>query len=247
MNRFVSTLITCCLVTCALFAAPQQPDSITGTAPQLEHPQYDQLIGGEVLRVLDVNTILIRIEGKNTRYNLLGISSTGLDAAQKSQAIDALSRLLLGERIKLQPDPSDTNTRSSRAAAFVYRKPDHLCVNLELVRQGYVRYSDARMSIHTKVFDHYQSAARELHRGIWGAGTPAFLESESSEQQPDSNTPEPQPQPVNTPPHTIYITKYGTKYHREGCSHLTDTATRTTRDKVQDTHKPCKTCKPDQP
>ena len=45
---------------------------------------------------------------------------------------------------------------------------------------------------------------------------------------------------------TVYVTKTGTKYHRAGCRHLTDSARAIPLTEAMRSLQPCKNCKPPQ-
>ncbi len=235
------------LMATAVFAQPQTPGTPSNpdSVPLHQAPDYASLSTGTVIRVLDQNTVLIEIDGETERLDLLGVSgATGAQhASQAKQAIDTLNRLTLGETVLIQNDPSGELNRANKRVAYLYRAPDHLFINLELVRQGLTRLSNASMSIHSPLFEHYQRRAQQRERGIWNPNEPP--------PQPDTLAdPLPAPseaQPSSGPDRTIYITAHGTKYHRKDCSHLTDSARPTTRESIATSHGPCKTCEPDAP
>ena len=224
------------------------PDQPTQAAPQTDTtPDFSTLPIGKVARILDENTVLIEIDDRTIRYDLLGVSAASTDrsAAHTQSAIDALSRMLLGESVAIEHDPQGERNIANRRAVYLYRIPDHLFVNLELVRQGYTRHSPISMTIHTKVFEHYQTRAQNLFRGIWDPQAPVqTIDETNSDQSPSQDDPESTQQSGGTAA-TVYITAYGTRYHTKDCPHLTDTTRPTTRDQIKDSHKPCKTCKPD--
>lgn len=228
---------------CAMLAlAPAADDKEQPPIPNAPDPAL--LIHGEVTRVLDENTVLIRIGDKHERYDLLGVSAFNrTDTVNARIAIDALSRFVLNEQVAILHDPLGDRNTANKLVGFLYRQPDQTMVNLELVRQGYTRHSSSRMSLHKDVFSHYAKRAETLRRGVWGSATPTSDPNEPSLRD------DPQPQPETTkstaPADRIFVTKHGRKYHRQECPHLTDTATPTTRQKIKTTHEPCKTCKPD--
>lgn len=219
--------------------------SITTQTPRLQAPEYQSLQSGTVTRVLDQNTILVEIDGKATRIDLLGVSgaTTPQHRNQSSAAIETLSMLTLGEIVRIQYDPNGETNRSNKRVAYLYRAPDNLFVNLELIRQGQSRFTKNSMSIHIPIFEHYEQRAKQLMRGIWEPGKPLPPQETPEEKAP---TPSVDKSPSQIPG-TIYITRHGTKYHLKDCPHLTDSTRPTTRDKIESTHQPCKTCTPDTP
>jgi len=172
------------------------------------------------------------------------------DKAHAALAIDALSRMVLGEIVAIQHDPLGERNAANRLAAYIYRTPDHLPINLELVRQGYTRHSSAWMSIHNQPFLHHQSRAQELQRGIWNPEAPPLnIATQSPEPQTETSPKEsdesrPVTRHTHSPGTTFYITEHGTRYHLENCPHLTDSTRPTTYNDIKDTHQPCKTCRP---
>ena len=243
------------LLCCAIVALASQPDANPNEPPTLQPPDYTTLQHAQVTRVLDEDTVLVRIGEKYQRYDLLGLAPlTTKQRAAKAALTDALTRIMLNETVLIQHDPATQTNQSTRRHAYFYRHPDHLPINLELIRQGYARFSQARMSIHTAVFSHYEARARDLERGIWSSHTPEPAKSPDlgpDPKQAPRTAPEPDPpadpDPRHAIPERVYVTKYGTKYHREGCTHLTPSARPVQRDDIDATHKPCKTCKPDTP
>lgn len=228
---------------CALLAIAPLPDD--NDKPPVPHaPDPALLIHGEVTRVLDENTVLIRIGDKHERYDLLGVSAlTRAESVNARIAIDALSRLVLNEQVAIHHDPLGKRNASNKLVGYLYRQPDQTLVNLELVRQGYTRHSSSWMSLHKDVFSHYTNRAETLQRGIWGTASPTSDPNEPALQ--DEPQPRPETPQTTHPADRVFVTKHGRKYHRQECPHLTDTATPTTRQKIHTTHEPCKTCKPD--
>lgn len=255
-NRIILALFACTLAAGA-WASPQPAPETTAPQqpPRLAHPNFSTLQTGTVTRVLDENTVLIDIDGSTARYHLLGVAALpSRDKAHAALALDALSRMALGETVAIQHDPLGERNAANRLAAYIYRAPDHLPINLELVRQGYTRHSSAWMSIHNQPFLHHQSRAQELQRGIWNPDEPILnLANQNHEPQTnpspetspaDPTDPEPATHHTHNPGTTFYITEHGTRYHLENCPHLTDSTRPTTYNQIKDSHQPCKTCRP---
>jgi endonuclease YncB( thermonuclease family) len=210
----------------------------TDETPRLKLPNFDSLESGIVLRILDENTVLVRVGINTERYELLGVPE--FYRTQKSEAtiaIDALRRMMLNERVLIQTDPLGKHLKNSnRLAAFFYREPDRMQLNLELIRQGYMSYSSVGMSQHRETFEYYHDRAKELERGIW---------AKNVQDQSDGMESKPSTEPSMSADQQVYITLHGKKYHRNGCQHLSSSAKLASRDQIQKTHQPCKTCRPD--
>jgi micrococcal nuclease len=106
------------------------------------------------------------------KLRLLGVDTP--ETVHPSKPVEAFgkearrftSNLLKGESVYLEFDKDKTD-KYGRTLAFVYRAPDGLFVNLEIVRQGYghayTKYPfDPDMK---KLFRHYEKDAREAGAG----------------------------------------------------------------------------------
>ncbi len=236
------------------WGGPENPQPPQPVPPAIDAPDTAALPQGSVTRVLDTDTLLLKVDGKPLRIDLLGVSaatttSTRADDPDATAAVSFLEHLLLGETVAIQYDPKGEYTTANKRAAYLFRAPDNLFVNLELVRQGYARHTDSSMSIHLDAFAYYQQRARDLERGVWDPDRPAPAPATPVQAQPN-----PQPATLTTTsPHPldpaaddiVYITKYGKSYHRKDCPHLTDTQRPMRRDDLKNNYTPCKTCKPD--
>jgi micrococcal nuclease len=76
---------------------------------------------------------------------------------------------LAGRRVELRTD-AETRDRYGRLLAYVYRRPDGLFVNAELVRRGFATTLTIPPNVaHAEEFLRLQRAAREAGRGFWSA------------------------------------------------------------------------------
>ena len=98
----------------------------------------------EVARVVDGDTIKIMYEGKQQSVRLIGVNTPETVHPTKpvepfgNEASYFLTNLLIGEMVSLQFG-KEKHDKYGRLLAYVYRAPDGLFVNLEIVRQGYGR------------------------------------------------------------------------------------------------------------
>ena len=238
----LATLIVISLTT-GIAWAQAQPSADDTTVPEFHHPEYDTLAIGVVTRILDENTVLVRINRKYERYDLLGVAPFPDSASVDSQhAIGFLKRSLLHEHVRVQFDTNPQRNREGRLAVFLYRSPDHLFVNLELVRQGLVHADHTQLDRHRDIFNYHAKRAAERQVGLWDPDPQPQLKPGSN----PNGREEPAPTPELIRPNMVYITEHGKKYHREGCTHLTDSARSTSREQIRSTHDPCKTCRPDE-
>ena len=118
-------------------------------------------------RVLKVDShfgIEIEYEGKPTRIHLLGIE---IGTTPYRYAHDYLNDLLVGEWVYLRFGEEKESPRFVNVLqSYVYRAPDGLFVNLELIRLGYVKakqHAGDRMQL----LQHYRDRADTQGKGLW--------------------------------------------------------------------------------
>jgi micrococcal nuclease len=130
--------------------------------------------GATVERVVDGDTLVVRVSGRRDRVRLIGMDtpeSVKPNTPVQCFAIEASNRTkaLLPARtpIRLVGDVEQRD-RYKRLLAYVYRASDNLFVNLALVREGYaVPYTFPPNVAHTSEFVAAADDAREAHRGLW--------------------------------------------------------------------------------
>jgi micrococcal nuclease len=133
-------------------------------------------VAATVVRVVDGDTIRVRIAGgalEAVRY--IGIDTpesvkpdTPVECFAKAAA--AFNERLVGGRqvtLVFDVEPRD---RFGRLLAYVYRRPDGLFVNSELVRRGYARPLTIPPDVrHAARFRQLADQARRAARGLWAA------------------------------------------------------------------------------
>lgn len=129
----------------------------------------------EVIRVIDGDTVDIKYEGEPIRIRMIGIDTPEVDSPYTDlepygeEASNFTKNLLLGESVYLRFD-GDRTGRHDRTRAYLYRAPDGLFVNLEIVRQGYGEADKppAFTHKHQDLFLSYALKAREAKKGMHG-------------------------------------------------------------------------------
>ncbi len=123
------------VVTCA--ACGISPVLIPGgvsaptAAPQQPAPQGDTAL---VTRIIDGDTIDVRIGGVGYRVRYIGINTPERDQSCYQEASDANAALVSGQTVTLVRDSSDTD-QYGRLLRYVYVGSQF--VNAELVREGW--------------------------------------------------------------------------------------------------------------
>jgi micrococcal nuclease len=128
---------------------------------------------GRVERVVDGDTVIVRLAGRDERVRYIGMDTPesvkpGTPVQCYAEAAARENRRLVdGRRVRLVPD-AESHDRYGRLLAYVYREPDGLFVNAELVRRGYARVLTIPPNVaHERQFVRLARRARTAGRGLW--------------------------------------------------------------------------------
>ena len=128
-----------------------------------------------VIRVVDGDTVVLSLDGLETRVRLIGIDTPETVHPQKpvehygQEASTFLKNLLRGESVSVEYEPGAATTdQYGRTLADLYRAPDGLFVNAEIVRQGYGHAYTRFPFKYMEEFRDYERIAREAGKGLWG-------------------------------------------------------------------------------
>ncbi|HUR17678.1 MAG TPA: thermonuclease family protein [Acidimicrobiales bacterium] len=153
--------------------------AVSGTTPPPE-PRAGAAGGGlpagldvTVERVVDGDTIVV---SGGERVRLIGVDTPETKDPRRpvgcfgKQASDFTAALLpAGSRVRLEGDVEQRD-RYQRLLAYVYRLPDGLFVNAELLRRGFGQVLTIPPNVaHSDDFVALAREAREDDRGLWGA------------------------------------------------------------------------------
>ena len=134
-----------------------------------------QRLDGRVTKIVDGDTIHVLIGNRREKIRYIGVDTPethkpGTPVQCYGRAASAFNaRLLAGRRVELRTD-AETRDRYGRLLAYVYRRPDGLFVNAELVRRGFATILTIPPNVaHAEEFLRLQRAAREAGRGLWTA------------------------------------------------------------------------------
>lgn len=129
---------------------------------------------GTVVRVVDGDTLVVRLSGREERIRLIGIDTPesvkpntpvqcfALEASARTKAL-----LPAGTTVRLEGD-AEARDRYKRLLAYVFREPGGLFVNLALAREGFaLPYTFPPNVTHADDFVAAASEARQAHRGLW--------------------------------------------------------------------------------
>jgi len=124
-----------------------------------------------VERVVDGDTIVVRLDGRSERVRYIGVDTpesvkpgVGVQCFAKAAAAEN-RRLVLGRDVRLTYD-AEARDRYGRLLAYVWR--GDLLVNAELIRLGYGKPLEIAPNLaHAAELRRLASAARRAHRGLW--------------------------------------------------------------------------------
>ena len=136
--------------------------------PAMQYPieDFSQDIAYKVVRIIDGDTVLISIDGEDTRVRLIGINTPERDEANGKDATTFIQNLLKGESVYLKYG-TERKDFYGRTLAYLYRAPDGLFVNLEIVRQGYGKLETRFTFDHFDLFHNYNERAKFTEKGLW--------------------------------------------------------------------------------
>lgn len=200
-----------------------------------------------VLSVVDGDTIKIEYKGRSETVRLIGIDtpetvnpSWPLEIYAK-EASAFTKNLLVGETVYLRFD-IETRGKYDRLLAYIFRAPDGLFVNLEIVRQGYGNAYLKYPFKYKELFRRYESRARESKKGLWGAASSASTSDVKSENISEQKAPS-RADADDDSTVTVYVTKSGTKYHTESCRWGNISMPLS---EARERYSPCRSCNPPQ-
>ncbi len=237
-------------------AAQTQPSE---TPPIIPVPDFRQVPAESVARILDGDTIAVVRDGQEVKVRLIGVDTP--ETVQPSKPVEAYGKeasqftrnLLLGEKVYLVRDPTkaEKKDRYGRLLAFVYRAPDGIFVNAEIIRQGYGHAYTQYPFQYMEEFRQLERFAREAGKGLWGTPTEApAVPKADAKPTPPTKAPSVVP-PAVTKPDTgsdpvVYVTKTGSKYHAAGCRYLSKSMIPMKLSEAKQRYGPCSVCNPPQ-
>jgi len=189
-------------------ALPDRPD-LAGVEPV------------QVLRVIDGDTIEVQAAAGSETVRLIGVDTPELGSEPYAQeAAVFLFNLLAGESVYLVSGKEAERDRHGRLLAYLYRAPDGLFVDLEIVRQGYGRVYLGAPFEHREAFQYWEARAKAASKGMWNPALRAASVAPTTAAPHVARPPAPAPPTRPQVEATVYVTRTGEKYHRGSCRYL---------------------------
>ena len=117
------------------------------------------------------DTIELKTETGLVKVRLIGVDTPETVHPQKPveyygrEASQFTKNLLLGESVYLKYGQDDVD-KYGRTLAYLFRVPDGMFVNFEIVRQGYGHAYTQFPFEYLELFRHYEQVARESGKGL---------------------------------------------------------------------------------
>jgi micrococcal nuclease len=209
-------------------AAETVEDAASTTEEEIQAPVEAPLY--TVTRIVDGDTIVVHIDGKDESLRLIGVdtpeindSRTGVQCFGK-EASEYTKSILTGKKVRIEKDATQgERDKYKRLLAYVFRE-DGLSVNKSLVEEGFAHeYTYDTPYKYQSQFKAAEVRAREEERGLWAPdacptpapkAAPKSTSSSAAKQTASAAAatvpapvpaqaapqPMPQPQPVVMPP-----------------------------------------------
>ena len=174
MNKPAVLVVAILAVVFVSAGAQVAVDSQSTKLPVFKPPDFSSLTAYPVVRVVDGDTIVVSDKGKDVKVRLVGVDTPETVHPTKpvehygKEASRFTINLLKGEKVYLVGEPlPGALDRYGRTLAYVYRAPDGLFVNAEIIRQGYGHAYTQIPSKYMEEFKQLEQFARKAEKGLW--------------------------------------------------------------------------------
>jgi micrococcal nuclease len=130
-----------------------------------------------VVRVVDGDTIVVNVDGKNESVRMIGVDTPELNDSRTGvqcfaeEASDKTKALVIGKKVRLEKDSSQGDRdKYTRLLAYVFRE-DGVFVNRTLIAEGFAHeYTyDGKYKYQTEL-KAAQASAESAEKGLWAEG-----------------------------------------------------------------------------
>lgn len=137
-------------------------------------PAGDEAGLAEVVRVVDGDTVVVKIEGQEEKVRLIGINTP--ESVDPRKPVECFGKEASTHTAELLPEATmvrlvrdvEARDRYGRLLAYVYRESDGLFVNLSLVADGFAEQATYPPNVaHVDEFAAAARTARENNAGLW--------------------------------------------------------------------------------
>lgn len=215
-------------------------------APELPKISLEQSAQYRVVRVVDGDTVVLLADDREFTVRLIGVDAPeSVHPSVQEQPFGAecsafLRNLLRDESVYMVLESGrPTKDKYGRLLAYLFRVPDGLFINLELIRQGYARAYTEFPFAHMAVFRAYESRAQIARKGLWGLLAAPVVNSVPGSTADSTATSGWRHEAI------VYVTPNGKCYHCITCTSLHDKgAPISLEDATSRGYRPCSRCNP---
>ncbi|MCK4627146.1 MAG: thermonuclease family protein [Phycisphaerae bacterium] len=137
----------------------------------------------------DCSSVVVIKDGKKTSVRLIGVAAIPGGSQTGTTGSKFVRNLLKGEFVSLEYDSTlAQEDETGQAVAYLYRAPDGMLLNLEVIRQGYGLAADYYPYQHDKLFRFYQQKAQADGKGVWASVKTTVPAEEKTPLQPTPGT-----------------------------------------------------------
>jgi endonuclease YncB( thermonuclease family) len=187
--------------------------------------------------VLDGDTI--RIQKKDASVltiRLLGIDTPEASQAYGFEATRELKRLLTGRTMKIEPSGKDRYRRTLGVITVGQTN-----INLEMVKSGLAWHYTAKSK--NAALANAEAEAKRLRKGLWVQPTRISPWDYRNGVRQQTARPKNVPS-IRTADYLVYVTEYGSKYHRGNCGHLRKSKQPIPLSRARSAYGACEHCNP---
>lgn len=125
----------------------------------------------EVIKVIDGDTVIVKINGKEESVRLIGIDTPEKNECFEKEATEKAKELMENKKIKLEADDSqDNRDKYDRLLRYIYLE-DGTLVNQKLIEEGFgTEYTYKIPYKFQTEFKAAEKIAKEGKTGIWSDG-----------------------------------------------------------------------------
>lgn len=281
MKKAIVVLLSILVVVLGASGDIEETKKQPANLPSLTSPDLSKLSPYSVISVISGDSIIVNDGNEEIRVRLLGVDTAQNSVAEEAESADNYgneafifaSNLLKGEKVYLVDKTEQESTLPyKRVLSYVYRAPDGLFVNAEIIRQGYGRAYMRFDFSYTEQFKQLEQFARQANKGIWqieksqdksitrttsdalvairqaraerDAQRAAEAEEQAKRIAEEQSRADEEFEKIN-----VYVTRTGKSYHLATCPYLRRSRGRikmTLKETIQQGYTPCNRCNPPQ-
>lgn len=232
---------------------PSESERVISDAPAYPTISWQELPQGRIIEVVDSDTLKIELPaaGVTLEVDLAGVHGPGLRQPFGPEAAFFIKSLAQGEQVRVSWTDEGQPDARGRRSGVVYREPDGMCLNLELVRAGLAEAKTGSLGELDATIEAYAARAKSLGRGWVGGEEPMTDLARAATPKAGDEEPieahEHQTGPANASEaeaQKLFVTRSGSKYHRASCRFVTDSAIEITLEEASGRYDPCLVCHP---